>query len=327
MSYFLGIDGGGTNTRAAIVDSTGQILGWGSSGPSNYDDVGRDTAKINIAEAILRAWQRAAIAPQPFETAFFGMAGVVSPTDRHVIRAIAAELDGVPVDQIGIDHDCRIALAGGLIGHPGIVLISGTGSSCYGRNAAGDDWRTGGWGQLISDEGSGYWFGLNAMRCSVRSFDGRDPPTRLLDAVLNRLRLSDVNDILHRLYVVGMSRTEIADLAPLVFETAMQGDGVARKLIDTGVSDLAECVYAVAMRLHLEKQPEIALTGGLHHAEVAFSRPLRQAILSRLPTAHINEPALSPVLGACLLALQSVGTLDDRVHNTLVRGEALMSRQ
>jgi N-acetylglucosamine kinase-like BadF-type ATPase len=317
MSFVLGVDGGGTNTRVAIMDDSGRLCGWGRSGPSNIDDVGRDLARANIAKAIQMAWQQAGLEPQPFSAAFFGMAGVVSPTDRQIIRDIAASLEGVPADKTGVDHDCRIALAGGLLGQPGIVLISGTGSSCYGRTAAGDDWRSGGWGHLISDEGSGYWFGIHAMRCAARAADRRDPPTLLLDAVLKRLNLTDINDIVHRLYVVGMSRMEIAELAHLVFDASAQGDTTAKGLIEMGVSALAECVSAVAQQLGMGSQPAVALTGGLHKASTTFTHLLTQAILDRLPGASVAGAAVSPALGACLLALESLSVYPRRLSNLI----------
>ena len=325
MSYFLGVDGGGTNTRVAIVNETGQLCGWGSSGPSNYDDVGVDGARANIAAAIQTAWQRSQLTPQPLRASFFGMAGVVSPTDRQVIRQIALDLGNMAPDTIGIDHDCRIALAGGLLGRPGIVLITGTGSSCYGRNSRGDDWRSGGWGQLISDEGSGYWFGLQAMRAMVRAYDRRDPPTLLLDAVMARFRLNDVNDVMHHLYVDGLSRSEIADLAPLVFDAAQRGDTTAQQLIKSGIAELVDCIAAVAATLELTDKPEVALTGGLHHADALFTQPLQRAIHQRLPGSRATAPQVSPVMGACLLALEAVDPGNKALHQALLQSERTMT--
>src|SRR5688572_32083605 len=121
--YVLGIDGGGTKTQVLIADEEGHVQGWGIGGPSNYDDVGMEKAKAGIREAVHMARQRAALPERPFDSVFLGMAGVVSEKDRAVIRTIARQLDLAGDQNIGIDHDCRIALAGGLSGRPGIVLI------------------------------------------------------------------------------------------------------------------------------------------------------------------------------------------------------------
>jgi N-acetylglucosamine kinase-like BadF-type ATPase len=317
--YALGIDGGGTKTRAAIIDEGGRLRGTGVGGPSNYDDVGVDTAQAGVAQAVDAARRAAGLKSSPFDAAFLGMAGVVSPDDRAIIRRIAQNLELAPVEQIGVDHDIRIALAGGLSGRPGIALIAGTGSSCYGRTAAGEGWRAGGWGQLISDEGSSYWLGVQAMKAAVRAYDGRIERTLLLTRVQERLRLADMNDIMHRIYHAGLSRAEIAALAPLVIDAARDGDQVAEGLIEQGAQALAECVLAVARRLGFTDGPcELALVGGLFRAGDIFTQPLKGAIWQRLPHCRIIPAEAPPVLGACVLALQSLGIkLDDSTLQAL----------
>lgn len=302
MDVFLGIDGGGTRTRAALLDADRRLLGEGEGGPSNIDDVGEAGARANIAAAVAAARARAGLPDTAFAAAFLGMAGVTSDDDRAVIRRIAHTLKLAPTACIDVDHDCRIALAGGLSGRPGIVLITGTGSSCYGRTAAGAHWMTGGRGHLIADEGSGYWYGLNAIRAAVRHHDGRGPSTVLHDRVLTALGIDTIEAVMHRLYVVGVTRPEIAALAPLVIAAAEAGDGVAQRLFLEGARELAECVEAVAQRLGFASGPsELALTGGLSQAQVA-REPLVAAVTARLPGCRVTLAERSPVVGAALLA-------------------------
>lgn len=315
--YVLGIDGGGTKTHAAIIDDRGRLCGTGLGGPSNYDDVGVATAQAGIEQAMDAARRMAGLPLASFAAAFLGMAGVVSSQDRAMIREIARNLELAQPDRVGVDHDCRIALAGGLNGRPGIVVIAGTGSSCYGRTAAGEGWRAGGWGQLISDEGSSYWLGVQAMKAAVSAYDGRIERTLLLERVQDRLRLADMNDIMHRIYHTGLSRAEIAALAPLVIGAARAGDEVAQGLIEQGAQDLAECVLAVARRLGFTDGPcELALTGGLFRAGDTFTQPLKDAVWERLLHCRITPAEAPPVLGACVLALQS---LDIEIDESVVQ--------
>jgi N-acetylglucosamine kinase-like BadF-type ATPase len=310
--YVLGVDGGGTKTQVAIVAEDGRLGGVGLGGPSNFDDVGIATAQANIGQAVMMARQAAGLNEISFEAVFLGMAGVVSAEDRAVIQQMAQNLALAPADQVGVDHDCRIALAGGLAGRPGIVLIAGTGSSCYGMNMAGESWRAGGWGYLISDEGSSYWLGVQAMRAAVSAYDGRSEATLLVDKVLQHLGLTLMEQIMHRIYVPGLSRAEVAGLAPVVIEAAQAGDRVALALLNQGTQDLAECVLAVARRLGLAETPcELAVVGGLGQAGDIFIQPLRWAILARLPHCRLVLAELPPVLGACLLALQKLGITVD----------------
>ena len=324
MRYVLGIDGGGTKTQAAIADDDGRVRGVGLGGPSNYDDIGAELTRAHIGQAVAAARARAGLEDVPFDAAFLGLAGVVSEHDHRAIRAIAGDLRLAPDERVGVHHDCRIALAGGLSGRPGIVLIAGTGSSCYGVNAAGRDWRAGGWGQLIGDEGSGYWLGVQALRCAVCAYDGRGAATPLESAVQRALGLDDMNAIMHRLYVAGMSRAEIAGLAPLVFAAAQAGDEVALGLVRQAAADLTACVVAVAGRLGFDGGCEVALVGGLLQRSQLFERALDAALRARLPGCRCTFPELPPVLGAALLALQLLGVPADHTRIGMLRAGAAL---
>lgn len=308
MQIVLGIDGGGSSTRAVILDGEGNLLGSGQGGPSNYNSVGLAQAQAHIAEAVDAARHQAGLDSRPFDAAFFGMAGVVSPLDHERIRSIAVNLNLASAEHTGVDHDCRIALAGGLSGRPGIVQITGTGSSTFGVNAQGEGWRSGGWGHLISDEGSGYWFGIQAMQAAVAAYDGRLPATLLEKSVLDFLQLKEMNDIFQPLYVDGLEKHEIARLAPLVLHAAEEGDAVALQLLVRGVDLLADCVAAVARRLHMDADTvEIVLVGGLFQAGDLFVKPFAEAVAKQLPSFRLLWPELSPTLGAGVLALEMIG--------------------
>jgi N-acetylglucosamine kinase-like BadF-type ATPase len=306
--YVLGIDGGGTSTRAAVVAFDGRVLAVGQGGSSNYDDVGVEVAQRNIDLAVSAGAGAAGVDRTACAAVFLGMAGVTSDTDRDHIRQIAHNLALAPDGCIGVDHDCRVALAGGLEGRPGIVQIAGTGTSCYGRNAAGAGWMAGGRGHLIADEGSGYWLGVQAMRVAVMAYDGRLPMTPLHDRVLAALGIQSVEEILHRLHVVGMTRAEIAALAPLVLAMAREGDATAGELIDRGAADIAACVAAVAKKLGFAGHPfEVCLVGGLIQAGDVVVKRLRTAISRVAPEADVKLASLPPAVGAAILALELAG--------------------
>ncbi|GAB5535559.1 MAG: BadF/BadG/BcrA/BcrD ATPase family protein [Rubricoccaceae bacterium] len=320
MSVHLGIDGGGTHTRAVIVTDRGEVLGIGHGGAANVNAVGAEAAQANIQQAVVAAQSAAGLnASASFASAFLGIAGVVSDRDHAVTRRMARALELAPEDAIGIDHDCRIALAGGLSGRPGIVLIVGTGSSCFGINARGETWRAGGWGRLISDEGSGYWLGIQALRIAVMAYDGRSPESSLTARVMEQMQIRDMNDLMHRLYVPGLSKAEIAAVAPLVLDAAREGDAAASALLDQGVRELAECTGAVARQLDLE-DIELVTVGGLIQGSDLLQTRLRGALDTRVPGCRIVEPDLPPVLGAALLSLQHAGiALDDDVLSALAQ--------
>lgn len=319
--YFLGIDGGGTKTEAAICDKSGRVLGVGLGGASGIDSVGADGAAVGIGAAIDAARRQAGLREAQFASVFFGMAGVVSEADRAIVRDVARRLQ--LGDAIHVDHDIRIALAGGLSGRPGIALIAGTGSSCFGMNAAGARWQAGGWGHLISDEGSSYWFGWNAIRLAAGAGDGRWQ-SALYAPVMRQLGIEGVAHLHQRLYTQGVSKAEIAGFAPLVMEAAAAGDALAQGLIRQGVHEMALMVKAVAHNLGWADAPcEVTLTGGLWRAGEVVLTPFHAALAEMLPQARIIMPELPPVIGACLLALQASGVIVDAV----VRGHLSTHRE
>lgn len=306
----IGVDGGGTSTRVALCTDGGRPLGTGIAGTGNYHNVGIDAVRQNLQQALAEAWQSANQNPREISAAFLGMASVVSDFDRSKIRHLVAELSLVPDSCLGVDHDLRIALAGGLAGRPGIVLIAGTGTSCYGRSPSGETWRAGGWGEVLDDLGGSGWLGLQAMIAAVQAFDGRGQQTMLLPRVLKSLELDDIQEIMFRVDAEGFTRSARAAMARLVTESAAQGDAVAREIIARGADALANMVATVCRKLALDKKLDIvdvAVTGGLTAAGETFMEPLRDAVARHAPPCRLAVPELPPVMGAALLAIEMLG--------------------
>jgi N-acetylglucosamine kinase-like BadF-type ATPase len=304
----VGIDGGGTGTRAVLADGSGAIVGTGSAGPSNYQAIGIDRARANIRAAIDAAWSSAGETPRRADAAFLGMAGVLADVDRATIRSM---VEGIaPEAMTDVDHDLRVALEGALAGADGIVLIAGTGSSCYGRHD-GSAWRSGGWGHLLDDAGSAYWLGLHGLIAWTRAIDGRGDATGLARSLAAALDLGDTDTILHLVHNV-LSRADIAALASLVVAGADAGDAVARAIIEHGADELALMVSAVISHLDwIDDTVCVAAIGGAIEAHGAYRTAVARALAARAPKASLVPPALPPAAGAVLLALRHAGVCVD----------------
>lgn len=308
MKRVMGIDGGATNTRAIVVDETGQICGVGRGGPSNYHSVGVETMQASLERAIAEAWRASGLEPRPADALFLGLAGIGDEQDRVVVRRFVEAQRFADPARVGIDHDIHITLAGGLAGEPGIAVIAGTGSACYGVNARGESGRAGGWGYLLDDGGSGYQLALAGLRAVIRAEDGRGPATALTALLMQALQVNDHRAIIARLHHGAMPRNEIAAWGRLVCETAAAGDLVAQTILETGAAELALAVGAVARKLGMtDTRCPVTYAGGLlennRHYRSVFHRALTEAI----PLADLVTPRLSPMRGAALLALQSLG--------------------
>jgi N-acetylglucosamine kinase-like BadF-type ATPase len=307
MALYLGIDGGGTSTRALLCDQRGRVLGTGSGGVANHLHAGWDGATQSVDSAVSAARTAAGLSAAPCTAVFLGMAATASDETRRRWGAAALQLAlAASPEAIGVDHDIRIALAGGLAGRRGIALIAGTGSACYGRNAAGATWQAGGWGSILDDGGGGYWLGLRAVGAAIRGDDGRGPPTTLRERVLARLGVANLREIVTRLHDGTLARHEMARLAEDVMACAAAGDCAAQELLQRGAGELAAMVRAVANKLFPSEAPEVVLAGSTATAP-QFAPTIRAALALAVPAARVEPAALPPVSGAALLALELGG--------------------
>lgn len=306
-----GIDGGGSSTRASIVNEKGVILGEAKAGPSSYSSVSLETLKDNIQKALdeaLRSANTLCTGEVKLDAIFIGLGGVETAQDKETVRNLVSEFSIVDKGQIFVENDTRVSLAGGLAGRAGLSLIVGTGSVCYGRTEDGREWKAGGWGHLIDDPGSGYYLGLNGLIAMVRAVDGRGIASPLTEALFRHLQLKEINEIMYILYQKKFTRTDVAALAPIILEYAAKGDKIGKMIIQRGAEELALMIKTVVDKLELGRSSILlAMTGGLTQAGGVFNKPLYEEIEKRVPNIEIIQPILSPLSGASLLALKKVG--------------------
>lgn len=306
MKVFLGIDGGGTRTRAVLVDAAGHIRGEGESGSANYHNVGMKQAVANLLDAARLADKAAGLKRRP-DAAFLGCAGIKSSTDTSRLTS-AAETAGLgPAGEIVVANDLHNALAGGLTGRPGIALIAGTGTNSLGRNGAGKTFMCGGWGWLLDDRGGGFGLAMAAFQSVARAADGRAPKTRLFAAALAFLGLAEPNEMLARLYVEEWTPGELAGFAPVVVRCAEEGDATAKKILKQGAEALAELVAGAAQQLEFPKGPDVVLLGGCARSGPPYQPMVEAAIQRRCRGARLIDPEHSPAHGAALNALRTGG--------------------
>ncbi|MFT4605604.1 MAG: N-acetylglucosamine kinase-like BadF-type ATPase [Rhodothermales bacterium] len=316
-SLVLGVDGGGSSTRAVLSDLSGNVRGRGAAGASNPFAVGREGCDAALNAAVAEAFMTAGLPRQPVAFAVLGIAGLLGERETQLVEHVARSL--ALASGLLVIHDLHIALEGGLTGGPGVVLIAGTGSSCYARGARGNGVITGGKGPVAGDSGSAYWVAHRALRMAVKQLDGRLPRGPLAGAVLEQLSLQNPADLVKKLYQPSLPARELARLCPAVVQLASQGDEFAAAIVEKAQDALAEMVQAGAGRVHLHN-PAVILTGGLARAGL-FRPGLEAAIVRRIPGASFPERRLPPVGGAVLCALRGAGAaLDDALVERLAAG-------
>jgi N-acetylmuramic acid 6-phosphate etherase len=307
----LGIDGGGSKTLAWLASRASSRLnavapvGRGLAGPSNPRAAGFDTAFQNIEAAIESAFADGAIPRGTVSAICLCLAGAGRLEEQQRItdwarsRGIAA--------RVRVASDAEPILAAGTLNRCGIALISGTGSLAWGRNAAGVTARSGGWGYLLGDEGSGYAIALDGLCAAGQCVDERGPATSLVAAFCQRLGATVPQELMTRIYRPEMTREHLAALADVVFQEAPQ-DAVAREIIDAAALELADMVASLAKRLTLKADAyALAMSGG-----ALLNQPqMRERVLMFLRMAEMSPKTVElvpdPVRGAVLLAQRPGG--------------------
>jgi N-acetylglucosamine kinase-like BadF-type ATPase len=295
MRYVIGIDAGGTKTVGLLADESGQVLAEVRGSGANLQTHGElEVEKVfdDVMEALAQGRAIAAVG--------LGIAGVDRPHDEAVIRGILRRLGHR--ETVRVVNDAAIALVAGAPDGVGIVVLAGTGSIAYGQDRGGRTARSGGYGFLLADEGSGYWLGHQALRATVRAADGRGPATRMGAIVFEALDVSSVGELVPRVYEKGLPKHRIAALAGVVQRAKDEGDEVAASLIESGARELALAARAVARQLELGDGPfPVVLAGGAFKA-----CPSMVALLERDLDLPGGRPALlqaEPARGAVRLAL------------------------
>ncbi len=304
MTYFIGVDGGASKTAALVVDEKGNALGRGLAGASNHLRVGIETATRNIERAVNIALVEAGIAIRDIEYAYCGIAGSDHPVHRQdVIDALRIFF---PRGNFIVDTDARIALTGAVGFGGGIVIISGTGSVAFGRNATKDEARAGGWGPTLGDEGSGFWIAREGLSAIVRAHDGRGFATKMTDLLCNEYDMCRPDDLPRFVYAATTHVDDIARYGKLVINAAEGGDVVASEILARGGSELAECVLAIARKLHMtDTEFPVAYVGGAFHAGDLLLSPMRLRLLRDAPGATLLPPRHTPVEGAAMMAMHA----------------------
>jgi N-acetylglucosamine kinase-like BadF-type ATPase len=297
----LGIDGGGSKTRAVIGDASGVVLGVGVAGSSNYQSVGFAAASTALLLAVDAAFAAAGIArAAPIVAACCGLAGIDRPEDRVLWERWAEEQR--LAERVTWVNDAELVLAGGTPDGWGLALICGTGSICYGRALDRRTARAGGWGYLLGDEGSGYDLGLQALHWATQTADGRADAHMLLRSILETWQLSEPEQLIGHVYRPETTRAEIARLSQTVLRLADAGDLHARQLLNNAAAELGRMVAAVARRLDFDNPP-LALGGGLIGASARLQDAVQRACGIPLQSVqHVGEP----VQGALVIARRMI---------------------
>lgn len=305
-TYYLAVDGGGTKTDVVCVDTSGSVVGRGLSGPTNLTSTSVGAASFNLVEAIRQAVETLPENDQSgFPIMVMGLAGIDSQKEYdEAFTVFSRAVAHYKIEKFILVNDSVIALENGSEAPNSIILISGTGSICFGRNESQAQAKTSGMDYLLTDQGSGYAIGRRVLREAVKSFDGRAPKSILEDLVCEYFKIPSIADLKNEVYHPPLNKIEVADLAPLCSTAFERSDSVAKDIFDRTIAELVTMVMAVVRKLELDsKQFDLVLSGSVTKVPY-INQSIAEILRSEFSQINIVVPKGRPVFGAVKLALE-----------------------
>jgi N-acetylglucosamine kinase-like BadF-type ATPase len=305
MNVVLGIDGGGTRTRASIVAGE-RVLAFAENGSIKRLRVGAQAAEENLRVLLDEVYKQAGLTGVAAASA--GIASSKMPGVSEWINAVFRDFH---VEESEIVGDEVIALDAAFRGGPGILQIAGTGSNTIGRAPDGGRETAGGWSSRLGDQGSGYWIGLQAVRRALKAYD-REEPTRILESVGRIWGTSTMDEFVN----VGDSTPgpDFAALAPVISQLAEEGDVVAAELLRQAAAELVESVLLVRAKLRrkhrLAQEVPVAWIGSV----IGKAQPVREAFFTGLRVAVPEMPVFQQEVAGIEGAIWRAQRLANRVH-------------
>ncbi|MGD0890021.1 MAG: BadF/BadG/BcrA/BcrD ATPase family protein [Terracidiphilus sp.] len=281
VQVVMGIDGGGTRTRASIVLGE-KVLAHAEEGSIKRLRVGAEVAEANLRALLKEVYAQAGVSSLAAATC-----GVASASMPGVTEWITAVFQDNRVERSEVVGDEVIALDAAFQGGPGILQIAGTGSNTIGRAPDGSRESAGGWSSRLGDEGSGYWIGVNSIRRALKAHD-REEPTQILKRVGEIWGTPSIDDLVN----LGDSTPgpDFAALAPIIYELAEAGDAVAQGVLLQAAADLVDFVLLVRAKLrrkhNIAGEVPVAWTGGV----VEKMATVREAFFAGLKAAAPEMP-------------------------------------
>ncbi len=308
MKYLIGIDGGGTKTHCIITNLEGNCLYECYGSPSNFLILGTQKVSETILNLVDECKSKVNINYEDIGCVLIGTTGAGRRSDAERLEEAFNEfikLKNIEIKNFKVESDARIALEGAFTGKPGSILIAGTGSIIFGKDAAGNIHRVGGFGRFIGDEGSGYSIGRKALTAIAKEFDGRGSKTILTNLLKEKFKIETSEELITQIY---KNNFDIASAAPLALQAAEMKDEIALKIIHEETDELISHISTMAKNIN-EPVLNTALIGGIISSENIYSKTLRKKVKEILPKVNLTLPENPPEVGAILMAKKFVKKL------------------
>ena len=300
--YYIGIDGGGTYTKAVAVSSSGELVFSVTGETINFNAVCFDDARKNLEGVFDDITTH--IPEQSISRVFIGCSALDSKADSETVKTLMGKYSFLNAD---MNSDLYVALFGHSFGDRGAMGIA--------LDKKGEIIVCGGWGYAIGDEGSAYYIATEGLKAAARMTDGREEKTALYDAMMSFYGLDDPYLLIDKIYQPTLSRNKTAKFAKVVSECAEKGDTVALSILDKSANELALLATTLLRKSNISDK--LAVYGGvLQHNKYILTR-FEEILQKDFPSIDITFPKALPEFGAVAAAMNIDGALDEKIIEKL----------
>ena len=302
MSVVLAVDGGNSKTDLALVDSEGGVLAFAHGPLSSPHHIGEDGC-MRVLEQLV---EEAGLDGRVASVATLCMAGVDFPSEEERLAELVDARGWAK--QTTVLNDTFAVLRAGTEQGWGVAVVCGAGINCVGVAPGGRHTRFPALGAITGDWGGGFDVGLTALSKAARSLDGRGPKTTLEQAVPAHFGFATPYELAEAIHRKEIAERRMLELAPIVFAEA-EGDHEAAEIVDRLAAEIVALAGTALARLGLETTAvEVLLGGGLLRDEDSrVVESIREGLRERAPAVSVRVTGTPPIVGATLLALDSVG--------------------
>ncbi|MAG60311.1 hypothetical protein CL619_00845 [archaeon] len=317
--FYVGIDGGGTKTRAVISKENGQVLAEVVTGPSNPNYYGLEKAAANIVESILKALNKVGADYRAAKIlgCCCGLSGA-GPKNRpkmHAEITLQLKAKGIVCQRLKVVSDTFLSWYSAFAGEDGIIIISGTGGIVYGRVGSND------MSSYLNIEkarllrGGGFHIGLYAAKVLKVNTDSilrkvveeNFNSGKLWGKFSHRLDLSMIIQDILRCFdhpeMNFLKRSDVAELAKYVDIAAESGSPWAKRILKASSRQISVNVQYVANKLRISGQQFSVAVFGSVIKSMIVKRHLRSKLFAIEPFAKIQDPRYPPEVGALMIAI------------------------
>ncbi len=299
--YYIGIDGGGSQSTILLMDSSNRELYRAKRGPTNPFSIGIDKTEEVLKASIREITELPENRDSLCAGICIGSAGIHHKRDAENLKyRLQNHFPDIPIH---VTNDYEIALVGGTGSLNGIILISGTGSVAYGRSEGHGFVRAGGWGHLIGDEGSAYHIGRKALISIFETCDDDRSGESLLESmILENKQCRDLDDLMIWAYK-SATKKDIADLAIVVDKAFSRGDETAETILNEAATDLLKILDSIRKRLKFDTDRiPMILSGGVLVNNSLVKRKFLSGVRTKYRDIFHVDPKHDPAYGAALIA-------------------------